>query len=269
MIYHIASRGSWPLASGVLEPDSLTTEGFIHCSYWRQLPRVVNSYFSRDSELVVLEIDPELISEPIRDEDLYDAGEAYPHLYGPIPESAVTGTLSVEWGPQGTPRIVRDVGSGASGDLRCRVASSADIALLARLNAQLIVDEGHDNPMNRSELVTRMDDFLGGTYRAYLFELGSEGASAVSGYALVDHGRTPAYLRQFFIQRGLRGGGIGTAAFELLTHQPGIGDLSVEVLTRNRPAVEFWHSVGFTDRCLGMDRRSDTGVGVSDSGGAR
>jgi uncharacterized protein (DUF952 family)/GNAT superfamily N-acetyltransferase len=260
MLYHAAPAADWKSGVSPYRPKSLDDEGFIHCSYWRQLPAIVNTLFHPSSEVVVLEIDPELVGHPVRDEDCYQSGEQYPHIYGEFCRDAVTGVLQVEWDRTGA-RFVRVLED--NGELQCVPVGDhpADevLALLARLNAQLIVDEGHDNPMDRAALVARMTEFVSGSYRAYLFEKGG-----VVGYALVDHGRSPLYLRQFFIQRGLRRGGYGKQALELLWTKLGTSQMSLEVLSRNVRGIRFWHLTGFRDRFIRMER-PDTNDVVRDA----
>ena len=55
-----------------------------------------------------------------------------------------------------------------------RVATADDVPALARMNRQLIDDEHHRNPMNLTELETRMRSMLGGDYTATLFERDSQ-----------------------------------------------------------------------------------------------
>jgi len=51
-----------------------------------------------------------------------------------------------------------------------RVADSADVLSLARMNQQLIEDELHRNPMNLAELGKHVASMLGEDYTATLFE---------------------------------------------------------------------------------------------------
>ena len=273
MIYHVTDEQTWPVSDSLLAPASLETEGFVHCSYWQQLPAVVNTLFTGASGLIVLEIDEALLDAPVRDEDLYESGERYPHVYGPLPVVSLTGVLRIRWEETGAAFTRVDHLAGTTsphsgrrrapaqslpqdspdpGTLSCSVAPADDDAvnLLARLNEQLIADEGHDNRMDRPQLTGRMREFLKGSYRAYVF---SSGPMTV-GYALVDHDQSPPYLRQFFIQRGLRRGGLGRRGFELLLETAGIGDTRLEVLGDNDRAIRFWHSLGFRDRYLGLVR---------------
>ena len=74
-------------------------------------------------------------------------------------------------------------------------ASSTDIELLARLNLQLLRDEGHRNPMTLARLKVRMDNWLQNEYQAVLFEHDGE----TVGYALFRDDAEYIYLRQFFV----------------------------------------------------------------------
>jgi len=60
-------------------------------------------------------------------------------------------------------------------------ATLDDCAHLARMNKQLIVAEGSDNPMDEGALTIRMQGFLCGTYRAWFFVRDDE----IIGYTLL------------------------------------------------------------------------------------
>lgn len=77
-----------PVLSAI-DSESLATEGFIHCSFRHQIEGVLQRHYPRESSVVLAEIDPERCEAELRIEDLYRLGEAYPHLYGKIPFSAV------------------------------------------------------------------------------------------------------------------------------------------------------------------------------------
>jgi GNAT superfamily N-acetyltransferase len=135
--------------------------------------------------------------------------------------------------------------------LRHRVATSADVPILARLNQQLIEDEGHRNPMTLSELETRMRSMLDGDYTATLFERGEQAVA----YALWRNEPDWVYLRHFFVARDCRRRGIGTHAIRLLTDEvwPADKRIRVNVLIGNRPALEFWRAVGFVDYLITLE----------------
>jgi len=91
-IYHILPRSDWAKAqaSGIYEPESLTTEGFIHCSLSDQVIRVANAYYAGQKDLLLLRIDMGKLVHEVRYEDLLDEGECFPHIYGGLNLSAVT-----------------------------------------------------------------------------------------------------------------------------------------------------------------------------------
>ena len=95
MIFHITSRAAWEaaLGAGIYEADSLKTEGFIHCSTEGQLLEVARTFYSGRDDLILLTIDAALLEEnSLVYEDLYDHGDLFPHIYGPLPTSAVVST---------------------------------------------------------------------------------------------------------------------------------------------------------------------------------
>ncbi len=138
--------------------------------------------------------------------------------------------------------------------LRHRAATSADVPILARMNQQLIEDEGHRNPMHLTELETRMRSMLGADYTATLFECDGQ----VVAYALWRDEPDWVYLRQFFVARDSRRRGIGAQAVGVLSDEvwPAEKRVRVNVLIGNHPALEFWRSLGFADYLitLEMDR---------------
>jgi uncharacterized protein (DUF952 family) len=84
MIVHIIARRDWEQAqlSGEYRAASLATEGFIHGSQPEQVLRVANRFYCGIPDLLVLWIDPQRLSAPIR----YEAsdGEIFPHIYGAL-----------------------------------------------------------------------------------------------------------------------------------------------------------------------------------------
>ena len=129
--------------------------------------------------------------------------------------------------------------------MRARAASLDDCAVLALLTRQLIEDEGHPNPMTVSQLEARMRAWLvSGEYRAVLFEEGG----AIVAYAVFLETDQEVYLRQFFVARDRRRGGVGRRAVaELSSHWPRDKRWTVSVLAGNAPAIAFWHAVGYAD----------------------
>ena len=92
LIYHIATRklaGDAKLA-GYYEPPTFHEEGFVHCSYARQVEFVANARFAGQPDLVLLEIEVDQLQDPVVDENLEGGDELFPHVYGAIPISAIS-----------------------------------------------------------------------------------------------------------------------------------------------------------------------------------
>jgi uncharacterized protein (DUF952 family) len=90
-IFHIVAEPEWraACAQGSYRPPSLEQEGFVHFSYRDQVARTANARFRDRTDLLVVEIDPEQLAQPVVDEDLYGSDEEFPHVYGAIATSAV------------------------------------------------------------------------------------------------------------------------------------------------------------------------------------
>ncbi|NPV56617.1 MAG: DUF952 domain-containing protein [Anaerolineae bacterium] len=91
MIYHIAREDDWQ--SGLMAeqylPAEFAADGFIHCSTHEQVLRVANRFYRGQSDLVLLEIDPERVEAEVIYENLEGGEERFPHLYGPLNLDAV------------------------------------------------------------------------------------------------------------------------------------------------------------------------------------
>ncbi|MFP4550549.1 MAG: DUF952 domain-containing protein [Spirochaetales bacterium] len=44
-IYHIAERAEWASDGGPYYPHAFSSDGFVHCSRWSQLPSVCRALF--------------------------------------------------------------------------------------------------------------------------------------------------------------------------------------------------------------------------------
>jgi len=98
LLYRIEPRLSWQNAlkqsqfHGELERD-----GFIHLSTLEQVLRVADALYAGQTDLLLLELDTLETTSRLEFEDLYEAGELFPHLYGPLPVTAVTRALELHW----------------------------------------------------------------------------------------------------------------------------------------------------------------------------
>jgi uncharacterized protein (DUF952 family) len=96
-LFHVALAEDWAAAEATGEYTtstrgrSLTEEGFIHCSFAEQVDATAARFYADVDDAVVLRIDPGRLSSRVVVEDLDGTGERFPHVYGPIPVSAVVG----------------------------------------------------------------------------------------------------------------------------------------------------------------------------------
>jgi predicted GNAT family acetyltransferase len=135
--------------------------------------------------------------------------------------------------------------------MQWRYATDEDVKLLAELNRQLIVDEGHHNPMGMPALEQRMRAWLASEYRAVLFHQGDD----VVAYALyrIDEWER-IHIRQFFVVDVARRQGIGREALRLFRSNivPRGKQMIVEVLTRNTAARAFYEACGFLEYAVSL-----------------
>ena len=60
----------------------------MHFSFADQVAGSANRHYADAPELVVVEVDADRLDAPLRVEDTYGSGTAFPHVYGSIPTSA-------------------------------------------------------------------------------------------------------------------------------------------------------------------------------------
>ncbi|MHC4659002.1 MAG: GNAT family N-acetyltransferase [Planctomycetota bacterium] len=139
-------------------------------------------------------------------------------------------------------------------DLEFRVATQSDVPWLAKMNQQLIIDEGHRNKMTLPQLEKRMSDFLRKEYDAVIASAGQDDI----GYALYKQETGWLYLRQIFVKKNMRRKGAGRKIIEWLITKPGKESrrIRTDVLVRNITGIDFWKAVGFKEYCIVMEREN-------------
>lgn len=91
-IFHIVPKMNWYAGEKEYKGDTLTSEGFIHCSTKDQLIEVANYIFKGREDLHLLVIDESKVTQEIKYEDAGN-GKLYPHIYGPLNTNAVIDVL--------------------------------------------------------------------------------------------------------------------------------------------------------------------------------
>ncbi|MFP1154493.1 glutathione S-transferase [Mycobacterium sherrisii] len=105
---HICAADEWARARerGAIEPvpPGADGEAFIHLSAPEQVHLPANRLFRGRRDLVLLHVDPALLDAPVRWEQGVPTDPTamlFPHLYGPLPCSAVKTVTVYLPGPEG------------------------------------------------------------------------------------------------------------------------------------------------------------------------
>ena len=136
-------------------------------------------------------------------------------------------------------------------NLKFRYARETDVPWLARMNRELIRDEGHRNKMTVAELERRMSDFLRNEYDAVIV---SHSNSDI-GYALYRQDPEWLYLRQIFVTDTMRRKGVGRRFIEWLKENPWKEHKTIrtDVLVGNMAGINFWNAVGFKEYSITLE----------------
>jgi uncharacterized protein (DUF952 family) len=73
--------------------------GFVHLAHEHQWAGVLERFYADRPDAVVLVLDPGLLGGEVREEPGEDGIERFPHLYAPLPLSAVVGQHRLDRGP--------------------------------------------------------------------------------------------------------------------------------------------------------------------------
>ncbi|WP_261557530.1 DUF952 domain-containing protein [Frankia tisae] len=116
VICHLVGRTEWSVGAAGYRPASLGTEGFIHFSTPAQIAGTANRFYSGRDDLLLVVVDPERLTAPLRWEPpavvepavpapglpAPVTGELFPHLYGPIDAGAVAAVIPFPPGADGS-----------------------------------------------------------------------------------------------------------------------------------------------------------------------
>lgn len=136
-------------------------------------------------------------------------------------------------------------------EIQIKAAQLDDALVLAKMNYNLIKDEGSRNPMNLKELEIRMKKWLDGEYLGAIILVGGK----VAGYCLYQVQKdeyfsdiNEVYVRQYYIKPGFRRKHVGSTAFEQITtccFPLEKSEIALDVIETNLPAKQFWSKLGF------------------------
>ena len=144
VLLHLIEPAQWRTAldAGTVRPPSLADVGFVHLSTPELVHVPAEALFPGRRDLALLVIDPARLSDPVRFEagvPPHPDGFLFPHLYGPLPTSAVIAV--VPYRPPTPPRLPapddpspgrwrtsrRCRCGGPSASVTCRAASRCSI----------------------------------------------------------------------------------------------------------------------------------------------
>lgn len=97
LLFHITTKEYWKehQNNGRYEPESLESQGFIHCSNGDQISETANRLFPDTDQILLLVIDVSTLGENIKYEEDEETGEKFPHIYGPLNVNAVIDKIDI------------------------------------------------------------------------------------------------------------------------------------------------------------------------------
>ncbi len=99
-VYKIMSAAAWREAAAAGRFDGSAhdlRDGFIHLSTAAQVEETARRHYAGQTDLVLLAFDAAALGEALRWE-VSRGGEPFPHLYGPLPTSALRRDTPLPWG---------------------------------------------------------------------------------------------------------------------------------------------------------------------------
>ncbi|MDQ0466658.1 uncharacterized protein (DUF952 family) [Caulobacter ginsengisoli] len=105
LIYKILPAAEWRAAkaAGVFEGSAVDhADGFIHFSTAGQAQETARRYFAGQADLMLLAVRTEGLGEALKWEPSR-GGDLFPHLYAPLPASAVVDARVLELDAEGVP----------------------------------------------------------------------------------------------------------------------------------------------------------------------
>jgi uncharacterized protein (DUF952 family) len=117
VLVHLCGLDDWNRAGvdGEIRPGASGSDEFVHLSTPQQVHLPANRLYRGRADLVLLRVDPALLDSPVR----WEPGVAtdpesmlFPHLYGPLPVSAVIQVTAYPPAPDGAFAPLPDASGG-------------------------------------------------------------------------------------------------------------------------------------------------------------
>lgn len=91
LIFHVVKKENWKSQKkdSRYHPESLDSDGFIHCSTGRTIEEVTNRLYKDQDDILLIIINTTLVEPEIRYENSGNSDTKYPHIYGPLNMDAV------------------------------------------------------------------------------------------------------------------------------------------------------------------------------------
>lgn len=163
-LLHLVEPAAWRAAldTGALAPPSLAESGFVHLSTPDQVHLPAQRLLPGRRDLVLLVVDPARLTDPVRFEPGVHGDPAamrFPHLYGPLPTSAVVAV--VPYRPPAEPVLPAPddaLGRAVAYLVSLRVRRAAEVRDVAGGVAVLDPAYRHSRDDNRLLLTDPVDD---------------------------------------------------------------------------------------------------------------
>ncbi|KAB1071051.1 DUF952 domain-containing protein [Methylobacterium planeticum] len=111
LIYKICPRALWREAEAAGRFDGAPVDradGFIHFSTAAQAAGTAARHFAGAQDLLLVSVDADALGAALRHEPSR-GGDLFPHLYGPLPLSAVRAVAELPLGPDGRHRFPAEI----------------------------------------------------------------------------------------------------------------------------------------------------------------
>ena len=103
LIFKIVPHAEWEAAGEFYEGSAHDrADGFLHFSTGPQLAETLRLYYAGRDDLVLVAVDAAALGAALKWEHAPSRGEDFPHLFGPLPRSAVRWTKPLARDAQGS-----------------------------------------------------------------------------------------------------------------------------------------------------------------------